>query len=67
MFVGLTVFCLAVLAPASDFLSGLSVMNVAATGTSPTVGGNTLVMSGGLLLISVASTLFGFVLLLLRL
>ncbi|ADE03975.1 MULTISPECIES: hypothetical protein [Haloferax] len=64
---GLVTFCIAVLAPVADLSAGLTVMNVAVSGATPAFDGGTLVLSGGLLLISAASTFFGVLLLLLRL
>ena len=65
--VGLLTFCAAVLTPIADLSTGASLVNVATSGTTPTFDGRLLVVSGGLALISVAATLFGVLLLLVRL
>ncbi|KAB1198294.1 MULTISPECIES: hypothetical protein [Haloferax] len=65
--VGLVTFCLAVFAPIADLSAGPSLVNVATSGSTPMLDGRTLVVSGGLVLISTAATLFGLLLLLIRL
>ncbi|WP_396611723.1 hypothetical protein ACH9L7_00095 [Haloferax sp. S1W] len=62
---GLLAFCIALVGPALDLSSGLTVASIAA-GESLTFDGRLLVVSGGLLLVSAMSTLFGLALLLLR-
>lgn len=65
--VGLLTFCAAVLTPVADLTAGLSLVDVATSGASPTLDGRLLVVSGGLALVSAAATLFGVLLLLVRL
>ncbi|WP_411964362.1 hypothetical protein [Haloferax sp. YSMS24] len=65
--VGLLTFCAAVLTPVADLSAGLSLVDVATSGASPALDGRLLVVSGGLALVSVAATLFGVLLLLVRL
>ncbi|KAB1193329.1 hypothetical protein GJR96_07680 [Haloferax sp. MBLA0076] len=64
---GLVLFCLAVLAPVSDISAGLTLSSLTTSGTVPALDGRILVVSGGLLLVSAVSTLFGLVLLFIRL
>ncbi|QCQ76535.1 hypothetical protein E6P09_00245 [Haloferax mediterranei ATCC 33500] len=67
MFSGAAAFCAAVLVLTFDILSGLSGMYIAAAGSIPGVNGQAIVISVGLLLLGVPSTLYGLVLLFLRL
>jgi hypothetical protein len=65
--VGALTFCLAVLGPVADLTAGLTVTDIATSGAPISLSGSILVMSGGLLAISGASTLFGVLLLFVRL
>ncbi|KAB1187614.1 MULTISPECIES: hypothetical protein [Haloferax] len=64
---GLLLFCVAILAPVADLSAGLSVASLTTNAGAIALDGRTLVVSGGLLLISAVSTLFGLLLLLIRL
>ncbi|WP_410766612.1 hypothetical protein [Haloferax sp. DFSO60] len=65
--VGALTFCLAVLGPVADLTTGLTLTDIATSGAPVSFDGAVLVMSGGLLFISGASTLFGVLLLFVRL
>lgn len=65
--VGLLAFCAAILAPIADLSAGPSLVMLATSGATPALDGRTLVVSGGLALVSAMATLFGVLLLLVRL
>ncbi|MFC7202561.1 hypothetical protein ACFQJC_03480 [Haloferax namakaokahaiae] len=65
--VGALTFCIAILGPVADLTAGLSLTSIATSGAPISFSGSVLVVSGGLLVISGASTLFGVLLLFVRL
>ncbi|WP_416840526.1 hypothetical protein [Haloferax sp. DFSO52] len=64
---GLLLFCAAILVPIAEYSASTSLVSVATSGSMPALDGRLLVVSGGLVIISAAATLFGVLLLLIRL